>query len=111
MNLGDAILVLLAVAVALQLLLWRVQRAGLRQLREHSQRLAQLERRFAPCENGAVHAIPERAAPPRQALAADPLQQAIGLARAGRSFQEIAASCGISEAEAKLLVRMRGAPM
>ena len=112
MNPGYAILVLLALAILLQLLLWRAHRAGLRQLREYDQRLALLEKHLDLGEGGAPRLAGETPAPAAaRPVPADPLQQAIALARAGRSAQEIAASCGISEAESELLVRMRGAPM
>lgn len=113
MNLGYAILTLLAVAILLQLTLWRAQRAVLRQLRDHNERLALLEKPLSPGEIAVRRVTSEIAAPPaaRPAAAPDPLQQAISLARVGRTAQEISASCGISEAEAELLVRMRGAPM
>ena len=113
MNLGYAILALLAVAVLLQLMLWRAQRTVFRQLRDHNERLALLEKPLSPGEIAVRRVTSEIAAPPaaRPAAAPDPLQQAISLARVGRTAQEISASCGISEAEAELLVRMRGAPM
>ena len=108
-----AILALLGLAILLQLLLWRAQHEGLKQLQELLQRLAALEKRLAlaaplPPQPAAAASA---AAAVRQTAHADPLQQALGLARAGHSSQEIAARCGISEAEAELLVRMRGAPM
>ncbi len=111
MSLTYAILMLLGLAIVLQALLWNAQRKALRLVREQGERLALLERRLAA--PAAVVSLPaaRQAAPADAGEAPDPLQQAIVLARAGRTAAEIAASCSISEAEAELLVRMRGAPM
>ena len=108
MNLSYAILVLLGLAIFMQFMLWHAQSRVLRLVHEHGERLALLEKRLGL----GVGAPPSAQGNPAAACPApDPLQQAIALARAGRSAQEIATSCGISEAESELLVRMRGAPM
>ena len=57
MNLGYAILALLAVAVLLQLMLWRAQRTVLRQLRDHNERLALLEKPLIPGEIAARRVV------------------------------------------------------
>lgn len=104
------LILLLGLAIVLQGLLWAAQRKSLRLAREHGERLALLEQRLAAPGAGAPSPA-RQAAPAGACPAPDPLQQAIALARAGRTVAEIAASCNISEAEAELLVRMRGAPM
>ncbi len=108
MNLTYAILALLGFAIFLQFMLWHAQRRGLRLVREHGERLALLEKRLGL---GTGAPPPAQGNPAAARPTPDPLQQAVALARAGRSAQEIASSCGISEAESELLVRMRGAPM